>query len=47
MMPSKVKVTDACDWIAANPPDASYLTLATSVEKTKLNNCSIGSLLKG
>ena len=47
VIPADKKPTEAYDWIAANPPDASYLTLSTSVQKTKLNNCSVSSLLKG
>jgi len=47
LIPAKQDVTSAYDWIAANPPDASYLTLSTSVQKTRLDNCSVSSLLKG
>ena len=48
IVPSKIDPIDVYDWIQANPPDASYLTLYTSVKATKLNNCSsVTDMLKG
>jgi len=47
LVPSSVKSIDVYDWIQANQPDGSYLTLATSVKSTKISNCSVSNLLKG
>ena len=47
LVPTSVKPMDVYDWIQNNPPDGSYLTLSTSVKATKINNCSVSSLIKG
>ena len=46
LVPTSVKTLDVYDWIQANPPDGSYLTLTTSVKSTKLNSCSLPGLPK-
>ena len=47
IVPSKIDPIDTYDWIQANPPEASYLSLYTNVKATKLNNCSVSDMLKG